>query len=304
MLHTTNKAPQHIEKLLGVKINYVQLDESLATVDRWLQKRGKHYVVTPNPEIVVDSLKDQQFKMALNQADLAIADSPRLGWGTKVQKSKLGIFRLVYLPFLFFPQIFSANEFPTTTGTDLTKELIKLSEEKGYTTAFLGSTTKVADKLFNCLMANYPKLKIAFCSGNIKVNEKGESTFDIKKDNMTMSKEINQLQATKMTKVTKVTKEESSFNYHLLSEKIDILFLAFGHKKQEKWMNQNLSKLNARVMVGVGGAFDYISGTIPRAPLFLRTLELEWLFRLMVQPWRIKRFWKLGYFVYKVITVK
>ena len=69
-------------------------------------------------------------------------------------------------------------------------------------------------------------------------------------------------------------------------------------------MNQNLSKLNARVMVGVGGAFDYISGTIPRAPLFLRTLELEWLFRLMVQPWRIKRFWKLGYFVYKVITVK
>src|SRR3989338_5951137 len=101
MLHTTNKEPQHIEKLLGVKINYVQLDESLATVDRWLQKRGKHYVVTPNPEMVVDSLKDQQFKMALNQADLAIADSPRLGWASKVLDSKDRIIRLLYLPFLF-----------------------------------------------------------------------------------------------------------------------------------------------------------------------------------------------------------
>lgn len=308
MLHTTNKTPLHIEKLLGVKINYVQLDEALTRVDKWLQKRGKHYIVTPNPEMLVDAQSDIEFKKALNEANLAIPDSPRLGWGTKVNESKAGIFKLVYLPFLLFPQYFSGKEYPTTTGTDLTKELIKLSEEKGYTTAFLGSTNKVADKLFNCLKADYPKLKIAFCSGNIKVNEKGESTFDIKKTDMTKSKEI------KVAKKLDVRSEKPSshlqhpishsFNPHTLSQKVDILFLAFGHKKQEKWMNKNLGKLNARIMVGVGGAFDYISGSVPRAPMILRRLGLEWIFRLIFQPWRIRRFWKLGYFVYKVMTVK
>jgi N-acetylglucosaminyldiphosphoundecaprenol N-acetyl-beta-D-mannosaminyltransferase len=41
--------------------------------------------------------------------------------------------------------------------------------------------------------------------------------------------------------------------------------------------------------MGVGGAFDFLSGAVPRAPKFMRSLGLEWLFRLVLQPWRIKR---------------
>lgn len=69
----------------------------------------------------------------------------------------------------------------------------------------------------------------------------------------------------------------------------DILFAAFGHPKQEYWINENLPKIPVKVAMGVGGAFDYISGKVPRAPIWMRDLGLEWLFRLIVQPWRIKR---------------
>lgn len=69
----------------------------------------------------------------------------------------------------------------------------------------------------------------------------------------------------------------------------DILFVAFGAPKQEKWIAKNLDKLDVKVAMAVGGSFDYISGEVKRAPLWIRSLGLEWLFRLIIQPWRIKR---------------
>lgn len=84
----------------------------------------------------------------------------------------------------------------------------------------------------------------------------------------------------------------------------DILFVAFGSPKQEFWMEKNLKKLPIRVAIGVGGAFDMISGRVPRAPFWLQNLGLEWLFRLIVQPWRIKRQLSLLIFVFLVIKEK
>lgn len=69
----------------------------------------------------------------------------------------------------------------------------------------------------------------------------------------------------------------------------DILFVALGHIKQEKWIANNLDKISVHVAMGVGGAFDYLGGFVPRAPIWMRNLGLEWLFRLIIQPWRIKR---------------
>ncbi len=70
----------------------------------------------------------------------------------------------------------------------------------------------------------------------------------------------------------------------------DILFVALGHGRQEKWIAQHLKELpSVKVAMGVGGAFDFISGRIVRAPRFLRLLGLEWLWRLIRQPWRITR---------------
>ncbi len=85
------------------------------------------------------------------------------------------------------------------------------------------------------------------------------------------------------------------------SKKIDILFVAYGFPKQENWISDNLEKLPVKAAMGVGGAFDYISGAVPRAPKAMRALGLEWLFRLTVQPWRWKRQLALPQFLLLVL---
>jgi N-acetylglucosaminyldiphosphoundecaprenol N-acetyl-beta-D-mannosaminyltransferase len=90
----------------------------------------------------------------------------------------------------------------------------------------------------------------------------------------------------------------------LKNKKVDILFVAFGSPKQEIWISENLGVLPAKVVIGVGGAFDFISGKVRRAPLCMRKIGLEWLFRLIIQPWRIKRQLRLIQFVYLVFMAK
>ena len=84
----------------------------------------------------------------------------------------------------------------------------------------------------------------------------------------------------------------------------DILFVALGAPKQEFWMSEHLGKIPVRVMMGVGGAFDYISGKVPRAPRLVRSFGFEWLFRLFIQPWRWRRQLALIAFMWMVVKEK
>lgn len=141
----------------------------------------------------------------------------------------------------------------TVTGTDLVEKLLYHAAENGLTTGFLGGKETIAEKLSKCLLKQHPNLKIVFAkSGGI------------------VDKDGNMLEPQTIPAV-------------------GLLFVAFGPPKQEKWIANNLNKVQAKVMMGVGGAFDYLSGEVPRAPKFIRVLGFEWLFRLIVQPWRIKR---------------
>lgn len=73
------------------------------------------------------------------------------------------------------------------------------------------------------------------------------------------------------------------------AKKIDVLFVAMGCPKQEQWISENLAKIPVTIAMGVGGAFDFISGEVKRAPFIVRFFGFEWLYRLIVQPWRWKR---------------
>ena len=74
------------------------------------------------------------------------------------------------------------------------------------------------------------------------------------------------------------------------SSQAKILFVAFGMGKQERWISENLPQMpSIKVAMGVGGSFDYISGSVSRAPCFMRKIGLEWLYRLVRQPQRFKR---------------
>jgi N-acetylglucosaminyldiphosphoundecaprenol N-acetyl-beta-D-mannosaminyltransferase len=70
---------------------------------------------------------------------------------------------------------------------------------------------------------------------------------------------------------------------------VDVLLVAYGAPKQERWLDRNLVALGVPVGIGVGGVFNYLAGDAPRAPAWLRRLHLEWLHRLVTQPWRWRR---------------
>jgi N-acetylglucosaminyldiphosphoundecaprenol N-acetyl-beta-D-mannosaminyltransferase len=84
----------------------------------------------------------------------------------------------------------------------------------------------------------------------------------------------------------------------------DIIFVAMGSPAQENWIIANKETLHPSVYQGVGGSFDVISGKIERAPESFQKLGLEWLYRLMKEPWRIKRQAVLPLFLIKAITSK
>ena len=81
----------------------------------------------------------------------------------------------------------------------------------------------------------------------------------------------------------------------------DLLLVCLGAPKQELWMAENVSKLNVRLMAGLGGSLDVFAGNVKRAPKAWQRLGLEWLYRLIKEPRRIKRMIKLPLFVLAVI---
>lgn len=84
----------------------------------------------------------------------------------------------------------------------------------------------------------------------------------------------------------------------------DVLLVGLGHPKQELWLNAHRSALpSVTIAMGVGGSFDFLSGRIRRAPRWLQNAGLEWLWRLIRQPWRYRRIINAtAKFIYYVIT--
>jgi N-acetylglucosaminyldiphosphoundecaprenol N-acetyl-beta-D-mannosaminyltransferase len=81
----------------------------------------------------------------------------------------------------------------------------------------------------------------------------------------------------------------------------DVLLVAFGAPAQEMWVDRLKNRLGVSVAMGVGGAFDYLTGRVPRAPLWMRRARMEWLARLVRQPWRVRRMAVLPMYALKVL---
>ena len=264
--------------ILGVKVNKITQKEVIQRVEEWLsQKGGKYYIVTPNPEFVMAAQKDEEFRDILNKADIAIPDGVGLLWAAKFlslkSKQKLKVFlQFIYtqLSLIFYPRYCRTVIPERVTGSDLIWKIARLSEQKNCSIYLLGAEEGVAQKAAEKLKEKYKNLKIAEA-------ELGMKNTEFRIENPELVNRINRRQP-------------------------DILLVAFGHPKQEKWIAGNLSKLeNVKVAIGVGGAFDFIAGKAKRAPRILRKLGLEWLFRLFIEPWRAGRIftatWKFSWAV-------
>lgn len=268
-------------KIFSTRIDLVTMDEAKAQIFTWTKQKGKHYVVTPNVEFLMASRQDVEFRQILNQADLAIPDSARFGWASAMISERNLFKRLLLWPTFFFKDFPGRESLPVVTGVDLMQELCRESVIKSATIGLLGGQKGVALKLKECLGKKYPGIKIIFAEAGGKVSTEGDIVNESQDDNGNLSLR------------SKNNSTQSAMNYPL----VDILFVAFGQVKQEKWIVKHRDQVPAKVFIGVGGAFDYLSGNVPRAPKWLQNLGLEWLFRLMIQPWRIKRFGALVKFV-------
>ncbi|OGF49203.1 MAG: hypothetical protein A2044_06350 [Candidatus Firestonebacteria bacterium GWA2_43_8] len=163
----------------------------------------------------------------------------------------------------------SGRKIERLTGVDLVPFFFKLAEEKGLKIFILGSKKDVIAEAARVLKKSYPKADIC---GYL------DGYFDI----------INPVE------VINVIKKTSP----------DILLVGLGQPRQEKWLKENLKALAVPVTMGVGGSFDVIAGKIKRAPVVFRKLGLEWLFRMMIEPWRLKRNAALAGFIYLIIKNK
>lgn len=149
-----------------------------------------------------------------------------------------------------------------TPGFDLAKKLLTEPDKFPFIFYFLGGRPGVAEKAAENIVISNPDTRIAGCrDGYFKENEEDE-----------IISEINASGA-------------------------DILFVALGAPKAEKWIYKNRGKLNAAVCMGVGGTLDIFAETVKPAPPFFRSHGLEWLYRLYREPWRAKRMLKLPRFV-------
>lgn len=244
-------------EVLGIKIDDINLSQAVSTVDQWLSAGNskRRYIVTPNPEFLVAAQTDLRFKKILNDADLSIPDGVGLRLSGRVKN--------------------------TVAGVDLMEELVKLSAEKGFTIGLLGGRNGVARKTSECLKSKFPGVKILWAEEGGEVDRNGYLLGVLPTQYPVVHPRSTSLAA--------ATRRDPSSSSPLASRPIDLLFVAFGHIKQEKWIASNLSSLPVKVVMGVGGAFDYVSGRVPRAPRLVRLARLEWLFRLALQPWRVGR---------------
>jgi len=89
--------------------------------------------------------------------------------------------------------------------------------------------------------------------------------------------------------------------HRIHDHRAQVLLVAYGAPTQELWFDRLKDRLGVSVAVGVGGSFDYLTGRVPRPPAWMRRAGLEWLGRLALQPWRIRRMAVLPMYALKVL---
>lgn len=151
-------------------------------------------------------------------------------------------------------------------GFDLYNQLLALSAQKGYKAYFFGGSSGIAEAAKAKSEEMYPGVQVVGCHNGYFTDA----------DVPAIIKEINNSGA-------------------------EMLFVALGAPKQEKWILAHRHELRPRILMGIGGSFDVLAGKMERAPKWMQDASLEWAFRLYKQPSRFMRMMALPKFALKVM---
>ena len=154
------------------------------------------------------------------------------------------------------------------TGIDLATKLLEICNKNKYKLCLIGAKEEVLQSLIAIINKNYPNIKLGTCE-NGYINNKDSYFEKIKK------------------------------------EKPDVCLVALGIPNQEELIYKHIEKFEKGVFVGVGGSFDVLSGSKKRAPKLIQKMNIEWLYRIIKEPKRIKRFYNNNVkFIFKVKKLK
>ncbi len=219
--------------ILKTNINVTNMDDTIAYITDNLEELRGNYICVSNVHTTVMSLRDKKYRRIQNSAAMALPDGQPLA----IVSRRRGYTQAQRVP-----------------GPDLMPAVLALSQERGYTHYFYGSTEQTLDKLKKVLQAKYPRLKIAG------------------------------MYAPPFRELTE--EEDQKIVRRINDSGADFVWVALGAPKQEKWMYAHRNRIQG-LMIGVGAAFDFMAGTVKRAPMWMQKLCMEWVFRIMQNPGRM-----------------
>jgi len=261
--------------ILGVDIDKLDKVQALEKIEQFLASNQSAQIATVNPEFIIEAQENQEFKQALNNTNLNVADGIGIRAAAKLLSYKYSgntIIRLLQLLFRGLVQIGPSvvfysrylNTIPETiTGVDLSYDIAHICAKNQYPIFLLGAQQGIAQIAGQKLQEKYPGLIIA-------------NTYAGSADK----------------------EEEDKIIKMIDNSNAKVILVAYGAPKQDLWIKRNLNGIQKPILaMGVGGTLDFISGylsldskeKVKRAPKWLRKLNLEWLYRLIKQPKRIKR---------------
>jgi len=251
-------------EILNIRFDKVTNQEALTKAMEFLKGNRQVYITTPNPEILLEAEHNHEFRKTLNESALNIPDGIGILWAskyleiTKNNKSKTTKFlkwlcSIITVP--FYPKYIRTVLKERVTGADLMENLCRESVKYAYKIFLLGAKEGTAELVKEILEKRYPGIQIV---GTFSGTHHQEDEKEI---------------------IEKVNHTAP-----------DILFVAYGAPNQELWIAKNLSKMQSvHLAIGIGGAFNFIAGIRKRAPKWMQNLGIEWLYRLIQEPSRIKR---------------
>jgi N-acetylglucosaminyldiphosphoundecaprenol N-acetyl-beta-D-mannosaminyltransferase len=151
-------------------------------------------------------------------------------------------------------------------GSDLVELMADRAQTTGWRIFLLGAAEGVAERAANILRERYPQTHIVAAYAGSPRSE-----------------------------------DEADIAARIRSSKADVLLVAYGAPKQDKWIARNIEQTGVVVAMGIGGSLDFIVGTQKRAPQWMQRLGLEWLYRLVREPRRWRRQLALPKFVWRVL---
>lgn len=242
-------------RVLGIDISKYSENDFFQYVDKHLQDNdpliAPLFVVTVNPEIVVESIIDSEFKNILSSSSINTADGIGIKWA---------------INFLYHKKI------ERITGSDSLEKICSIAANNSESVFFYGAMPTIAEKAAGVLKKRIEKLNVI-------------GTYSPEKASLPF--------------------EELPLKTQQQLTNTSVIFVALGAPAQEKWIHANLPKLpKCKVIMGIGGSFDFIAGNIKRAPKWMQKSGLEWLYRLYLQPVRWRRMLKLPLFALNVIALK